>query len=232
MLPLILLALSGCDFSAATDVRVGDTATDSGASSDDGSDGTHGGGGDGGDGGDGDDPAATDQDGDGFTEADGDCDDTDSTISPEATDGCDGRDDDCDGTIDEEAWRDDPYEPNDDVAWPGGSWHDDGSHSLEASLHADADVDRYRFSMDDSSWSLFSIDVGLSGIPDGAVYVISVVNVTTGETYGVEEGAGSLSVSVDDTVFNDEGGTWEIAVWSRSGADCARTYLLSVGFSG
>ena len=230
MLPSILLALGGCDFSAATDVRSVDSGLDTGAVAAGGGDGADGAGGSDGSGG-GVDPATTDDDGDGFAEDAGDCDDTDPTVSPVATDGCDGRDDDCDGAIDEEAWRDDPYEPNDDVAWPGGSWHDDGTHSLEAALDADSDIDRYRFSMDDSGWSLFSLDVGLSGVPDGAVYALSVVNVTTGESYGVEEGGGSLSISIADTVFTDEGGTWELSVWARSGADCGRTYLLSVGFS-
>ena len=45
--------------------------------------------------------AATDRDGDGYTDNDGDCDDTDAAISPDATeDLTNGVDDDCDGTVD------------------------------------------------------------------------------------------------------------------------------------
>lgn len=42
-----------------------------------------------------------DNDGDGYSEATGDCDDTDPTIYPHAPESCDGIDDDCDDTIDE-----------------------------------------------------------------------------------------------------------------------------------
>jgi len=38
-----------------------------------------------------------DDDGDGFTEAEGDCDDTNEAVNPNATDACDGIDNDCDG---------------------------------------------------------------------------------------------------------------------------------------
>jgi len=49
-----------------------------------------------------DDPPLTedDADGDGINEVDGDCDDNDDTIFPGAQESCDGRDDDCDGSVD------------------------------------------------------------------------------------------------------------------------------------
>ena len=43
---------------------------------------------------------ATDLDGDGYSEANGDCDDTDDTVYPGAPEPCDGVDNDCDGLID------------------------------------------------------------------------------------------------------------------------------------
>ena len=45
-----------------------------------------------------------DADGDGFTAAQDDCDDTNRDIRPDATERCNGRDDDCDGTADD-PWR-------------------------------------------------------------------------------------------------------------------------------
>ncbi len=47
----------------------------------------------------------TDDDGDGFTEAAGDCNDADPAIRPDQLDGCDEVDSDCDGTIDEDIDR-------------------------------------------------------------------------------------------------------------------------------
>jgi hypothetical protein len=46
------------------------------------------------------DVVCSDDDGDGFTDCAGDCDDTDGSIFPGATETCDGVDEDCDGTID------------------------------------------------------------------------------------------------------------------------------------
>ncbi len=45
----------------------------------------------------------TDADADGFSVEDGDCDDGDPTVNPNATEACNGVDDDCDGAVDEES---------------------------------------------------------------------------------------------------------------------------------
>lgn len=46
-----------------------------------------------------------DADDDGWTAAAGDCDDNDALVSPEAAEVCDGRDNDCEGTVDRDACR-------------------------------------------------------------------------------------------------------------------------------
>ena len=47
------------------------------------------------------DPEDRDADGDGYTPADGDCDDDDPAVNPEASESCNGLDDDCDGIVDD-----------------------------------------------------------------------------------------------------------------------------------
>jgi len=42
-----------------------------------------------------------DLDGDGFRPSEGDCDDSDATVNPAATEACNGKDEDCDGTVDD-----------------------------------------------------------------------------------------------------------------------------------
>ncbi len=51
------------------------------------------------------DTAVLDVDGDGFSTAEGDCDDDDATVNPAMRESCDGRDEDCDGEPDDGATR-------------------------------------------------------------------------------------------------------------------------------
>jgi hypothetical protein len=48
-------------------------------------------------------PSAPDADGDGFTSAQGDCDDGEAGVNPAAVERCNGVDEDCDGAVDEDA---------------------------------------------------------------------------------------------------------------------------------
>jgi hypothetical protein len=66
---------------------------------------------------------AIDDDGDGFAEADGDCDDTDPLVSPAAVESANGVDDDCNGLVDDgtEAYDDD-----------GDGWSEDGGDCDDA----------------------------------------------------------------------------------------------------
>ncbi len=62
------------------------------------------------------DPDELDDDGDGFAEDQGDCDDTDPDVHPDATEECNGIDDNCDGHVDEGCGDDDDDDtvPTDD----------------------------------------------------------------------------------------------------------------------
>jgi hypothetical protein len=239
------LWLAGCDFSAATRVLAGDTgAGDSaaaGGGSGGGGGGTGGGGGGTGGGGTGSDgggdgaphPATTDDDLDGYAEADGDCDDADPSRTPGRTDACNFLDDDCDGAVDEDAPAEDPAEPNDA---PGsgallGNLDDDRTLTAAGPLHGDADVDRHRFRFTDSGFGIHRLDASLSGIPEGAVVRFALEQRSTGAVRAEATGTGTLTLRHDDDLFAEDGGDWEAVVEAVSGTRCDRALSVTLSFS-
>jgi hypothetical protein len=180
-----------------------------------------------------------DDDGDGFSENEGDCDDDDADVHPEATDDCNGVDDDCDGQADEDSILDDSFEPNDVNASDLGELIEGSPFSVTAILYNDEDVDRYGFyiddlTLDDWSWEVFTVTITLSGIPDTATYLLTVDRITsdTGEVdigeIGNEFGSGSITIEIADGTGVDDSGFFEVRVEGVEGADCSSAYLLSV----
>jgi hypothetical protein len=234
----VLASVSGCDFSAGGKV-FGDSGDSGSAAEGSGSGNGTGGGGAGGSGsGTGSDgaedgttdPADLDEDGDGFTVGEGDCDDGDPAVFPGQTDRCDGRDEDCDGDVDEDARYEDEYEDNDTNAAFLGDLSGGGSVSLDALLDSADDIDRFTVQTDDSGWSLWSMTIRVSSIPDGYTWRLRVTT-PTGDTLE-EVGSGALTIEADDAVFNDEAGTWNIVLDAVDDAPCDARYLLTVDFSG
>ena len=221
---LLLVSVAACDFSASTKV----SGEDSGGPLDSADPGGDGAGTDGGGDGGGSTTEPTDLDGDGWSEEEGDCADTDPAVHPEASDGCDGVDTDCDGVTDEDAASEDEYEPNDEEAWDLGSLDEEPGRTIQAAFHSDDDVDRYAFSFTDSGWGLFSLTAVLTGIPEDATYRLTIENKSRGEVVFEEVGTDSIHADYSDQAFQDDGGDWEIVVEPVVGADCARRYLLTL----
>lgn len=177
------------------------------------------------------DPEQVDDDGDGWTEAMGDCNDSDPNLHPELSDVCDGQDDDCDGLIDEDGGID-AYEPNDDLPWNLGSLEDTPEMSLTAILADDGDVDRYKFSIVDDYLDFFTVTATLSNIPSGATFRLVIErldDVGQGvEEMGHSDSSSTATVSFDDDPLGDESGDYALVVYSLGGASCDRSYLLGV----
>lgn len=231
MVLLWLSTLTACGFSVA-----GTTVTDTGPTTDDTADG--------GDDtadtdtgpvdtGDPPDPWTTDDDGDGFSEAEGDCDDTTSARAPGLTDTCDGVDSDCDDQVDEDARSDDPYEPNDTDPYELGSI-EDGDHALAGALHNDADVDRYEFyALDHWLSDRMPVTITLDSIPDDATYRLTVERTSSDGDEPLEQihqsfGSDTLSYVIEDRSGPEDGGDYAVWVEAIAGADCGRNYLLTI----
>ena len=179
------------------------------------------------------DPLDEDDDGDGLSENEGDCDDTDGSVHPGAVDLCDGDDDDCDGEVDEDAEDEDPYEPNDDDPHDLGTLESGAGHEVAAFLHNDQDDDRFSFYVEDS-WigDAFPVTITLANIPSSATYKLTVNRLSTdgsAELGLVDEdfGSGSLTIVLEDSTGPDDGGVYEVVVGAIANADCGSAYLLT-----
>jgi len=179
--------------------------------------------------------AQGDADGDGVTEAGGDCDDANAQIHPGAPDTCDGLDNDCDGAVDEEP-PPDAWEPNDVVANSLGELTDEPETLLFGYLHPATDEDRFRFYVYDESLGYFDVEVWLYGVPADADYALELYWVADDD--GVNQG---LVDEADETGLGgyelinyggfpglDDTGWYEVVVRSTSGSGCTWPYTIQI----
>ncbi len=170
-------------------------------------------------------PEPVDEDGDGWTPEDGDCDDADAGVYPGALDACDDLDNDCDGLLNEDAWEDDPQEPNDADPYGFGDITD-GAASVAGYLHNADDVDRFSFRVTDGLFDEPEIEVSLSGIPGDADFVLELW--FGNDLIGVSDTSGPEEVSHEGSMGHEDEGTYEVVVYSVLGFACSDPYLLEV----
>ncbi len=137
-------------------------------------------------------PSTTDADGDGYSPADGDCDDGRVDAYPGADEGCNGRDDDCDGTV-----------PADESDADGDGWRscsgecDDANPAIHPEAQeicddADSDCDGVDPDRDDVDGDGFSIcdddcdDEDAAARPDGVEVCDGIDNDCSGEADDID----------------------------------------------
>lgn len=224
MFALLVLGTMACDFGASTKVDGVDTAVlplpDEGPSDDDvpnddtGFD-------------DPVDPEELDNDRDGYSEATGDCDDDDADIAPGVDDVCDGADNDCDDTIDEDAVPDD-YEPNDAVDYNLGDLED--TFEITGFLENEDDVDRFRFTYSDSWIDFDGLTVALRGLDGSVTYKLEIIDIASDEQIfedfnAVDDEAIEFEL---DTGLGSDSGDFRVVISSLGGGNCLNTYRLEI----
>lgn len=237
---LLLLLLVAC-FPKADQDDSGDTGDDLLASdSGDGGSGDNGSGDNGSGDNSGDNGADTgpddDQDDDGVNHDDGDCEDFDETIYPGADEStCNGVDNDCDDEVDED-FDGDTHEPNDDRGGSLGALGEKDQADATGYIFPEGDEDRFRFDVEDGSWSWFSITVELTDVPNDVDLALSLSWVEDPD--GADKGrvaysddggvGGSESLYYGGDTFYDDSGTYEVLVTSSDGTRCDAPYTVRV----
>ena len=173
------------------------------------------------------DPDNWDDDGDGYTENEGDCDDTESDANPGETEVCDDIDNDCDGEINE-SWAD-SYEENNDSSYSydlgevddGFLWAGDSLEVSGLTLHQTDDEDWFYFSADDDWYDNVDITVGVSPMLSSGSYVLELY-MWTGSSWNLEDsdsGSGNLLVYYEGSLLDFDEDEFLVRIYSNTWPD-------------
>lgn len=180
------------------------------------------------------DPRNRDDDRDGYTENEGDCNDGDSSLSPGRYEDCNELDDNCDGNINEDWW--DTYEPNEDVSAPydlgsvGGSFWSGSTASLAGlRFHEEGDEDWFRFDADDNDLLTLRINITAGTFPTSGSYVMELWLLDgTPRVVSSTSGSGRLTLNYNQSLFEDED-DWAVRVYPASWPyNCTSVYSVTV----
>ncbi len=179
-----------------------------------------------------DDPLARDDDGDGYTEYGGDCDDTDDTLSPGEVDICDDIDQDCDGYINDPYW--DSYEPNDSSGSRynlgevdgGGLWAGDSLELAGLTFSCSSDDDWFYWEADDELWDNVDVQVVVSGFSDLVVELYD----GGGNLLDSDSGDGVATATFTSDQFDTGDDDFMVHVYRSSwpAGSCSDTYKLKI----
>lgn len=184
--------------------------------------------------------STSDFDQDGYSTQEGDCDDYNPSISPIAVDDCDGVDNNCDGTIDEDAIGG-LYEPN-DTPWNGyylGDYSAGDYVEVQGLISSTNDVDIYEFYVEDGWFDDFAIDFELHAFGLQADFAIELwlIENYSGQTEQLLVSANNLTSGglergdFEGDWLTDDSGYYEVRISASSGQDCNAHYRLDLSLS-
>lgn len=181
------------------------------------------------------DPLDRDDDGDGWTENEGDCDDDDPTVSPGASDVCDEVDNDCSGAVNE-SWYD-GYERNETISAPYDCGEVDASLgwsnstlSLSGLTFSDpTDEDWFTWNADDEWYDNITITIAVTGLPAAGTYVAELHD-ESGVIVASDSGPTSLTISYEGDVFETDEDVWTLRIYALTwpARSCSTAYTLRV----
>lgn len=185
------------------------------------------------------DPLNYDNDGDGYTEYEGDCDDGEPKVNPGMAEVCDGVDQNCDGNVNETWW--DSYEENDtsstyyDLGEVDASWLWDGDALVVSGLTQSAplDEDWFYFDVDDEIYDNASFNVQVAGLPTAGRWVIELYDMNGGSP-SLEDSAsgngGKMTVYFSGDWTDTGEDNWAVRIYSTSwtAGGCTTAYTLTI----
>ncbi len=182
-----------------------------------------------------DDPLARDDDGDGYTEYAGDCDDTDDTLSPGEVDICDAIDQDCDGYINDPYW--DSYEYNNSLGLAydlgevdgGILWSGDSLEIAGLTFSDATDEDWFRWDADDEIWDNVDVQIVVSGLSSSGDFVVELYD-EGGHLLDSDSGNGAIGADFTSDTWDDGDDVFYVRIsastWPTN--SCSSTYKLKI----
>jgi hypothetical protein len=181
------------------------------------------------------DPLDRDDDGDGYTENAGDCDDGDPRTNPDASDLCDAADNDCSGYVNDPDW--DTYERNESLSTPydlgevddSFGWSNSSLTLSGLTISDEVDEDWFTWGADDEIYDNISIAVTASGLSARGTYVLELYD-GDGNVVDSDAGTSSLSVNFSGDVFDTDEDDWSVRVYATTwpSNSCSATFSLTI----
>jgi hypothetical protein len=157
-----------------------------------------------------------DDDGDGLSEDQGDCDDDDPRRRPGMAEVADCRDQDCDGSVDEGVSlpaKDDRYEPNARPS-PPTTLPESGRHSFRSSLRfvtaSLSDEEWVRFASDDGLLDQWAVEVRVREAAPDAVYEVTIAG-PAGRAQDRLEGEGGV-LRLTGALLRPDSGMYDVRI--------------------